>query len=169
MMKKYVLHGITLETVSKLAAFFHLEQQSLPQTILLRGEVGTGKTAFAYRYVMNVDTSVSFASPTYSIVRTYNIDKMTIHHFDLYRIGEHDYEWIYEYLGSESARFLFEWPDLHRSLFDDIEYVELEFIYQTEKTRNVVVSIDNKYQKKIKEFGKHEGIVFTECDEPVSS
>ncbi len=55
--------------------------------ICLDGELGTGKTTFA-RFLINflAKKKINVLSPTFPIVQIYNLDKLKIWHFDLYRI-----------------------------------------------------------------------------------
>ena len=55
--------------------------------ICLDGELGTGKTTFA-RFLINflAKKKIKVLSPTFPIVQIYNLDKLKIWHFDLYRI-----------------------------------------------------------------------------------
>jgi tRNA threonylcarbamoyladenosine biosynthesis protein TsaE len=164
----YIFQHMDSATVNTLAAFFYSAQNTLPRVVLLEGEVGTGKTTFARSYVLSGQIDASFASPTYSIVRPYELGNVRVNHFDLYRISEDDYEWIYEYLDDASAINLFEWGSLHRSLVDEVDYLELSFIYDTAETRNITLVIDEKYEKVIEEFLTDEDIVFTKCNESIN-
>jgi len=166
---KYSLYNITQQTGNRLAAFFYMARNKLPYVMLLDGEIGTGKTAFSRAYITSEQRDVPFGSPTYSIVRSYDLGDRKVNHFDLYRVQEHDYEWIYELLEDEAAFFLFEWAQLHEELFDGLELIALRFFYETEQTRNVDVTVDEKYEKVIEEFLVYEGIVFKKCYEPFSN
>jgi len=160
----YTIDNVTLETVNALAAFFYMRRDRFPRILLLHGEIGTGKTTFARNYVMSGDEKAAFASPTYSIVRSYEQDGGKVHHFDLYRIDANDYEWIYEYLEDETVVSLFEWGELHPELFTTLDYLEISFVYKTETTRDVTISMPVKYAEQIEEVFEHENIVFAKRD-----
>ena len=59
--------------------------------IFLCGEIGSGKTTFV-RYLINhleVENKIKISdilSPTFNIVYNYDIKKIKIHHYDLYRL-----------------------------------------------------------------------------------
>ncbi len=85
-------------------------------TLLLSGEIGSGKTVFARGFIQHllaesgIDEEVP--SPTYTLVQTYQAGKITIWHADLYRLNATD-EAIE--LGLDEAfgqaLCLVEWPD----------------------------------------------------------
>jgi tRNA threonylcarbamoyl adenosine modification protein YjeE len=79
---------------------------------LLEGRLGTGKSVFARAFIRTLcgeDTDVP--SPTFTLVQTYEAERATLYHFDLYRLE--DPEEIYE-IGWEDALsggiVLVEWP-----------------------------------------------------------
>ena len=89
--------------------------------IFLYGEIGTGKTTFV-RFLINhleVENQIKksdILSPTFNIVYDYNIGKVKIQHYDLYRIK--NYKDILE-LGMfeilEDHIKIVEWPELIES------------------------------------------------------
>ena len=82
--------------------------------ILLKGQLGSGKTTFvkellSYKYKFN-----DVNSPTFGIINTYNIKENLIFHYDLYRINnvsELDEIGFYDNLETEAVHFI-EWPEI---------------------------------------------------------
>ncbi|WKY47315.1 tRNA (adenosine(37)-N6)-threonylcarbamoyltransferase complex ATPase subunit type 1 TsaE [Eubacteriaceae bacterium ES3] len=83
-----------------------------PFVILLKGEMGAGKTLMTRGIAAGLGIGEdAVSSPTYTIVNVYS-DKL--YHFDLYRLSDHDelYEMgFYDYL-DQKAGLIIEWPDL---------------------------------------------------------
>jgi tRNA threonylcarbamoyladenosine biosynthesis protein TsaE len=81
--------------------------------ILLKGELGAGKSAFARAFLRAAsgDPALEVPSPTFTLVQGYDTRIGTVHHFDLWRLQGP--EGMAE-LGWEEARdgiVLLEWPD----------------------------------------------------------
>ena len=82
--------------------------------ILLKGQLGSGKTTFvrellSYKYKFN-----DVNSPTFGIINTYNIKENLIYHYDLYRINnvsELDEIGFYDNLETEAVHFI-KWPEI---------------------------------------------------------
>ncbi len=106
---------ITLDSLDATAALGRRLAGSLKtgDTVLLRGDLGSGKTTLA-RSVIEALAGVSDApSPTYTIVQTYDLlDGGWLWHADLYRVED---EAELDELGLEDAFedavCLIEWPD----------------------------------------------------------
>ena len=84
----------------------------LGDIIALKGDLGTGKTAFARAFIRsrgNLEEEVP--SPTFTLVQVYPLHP-SIWHFDLYRLRSHEEAWE---LGIEEAFSegisLIEWPE----------------------------------------------------------
>jgi tRNA threonylcarbamoyl adenosine modification protein YjeE len=80
--------------------------------IALRGELGTGKTAFARAFIRERGELADIPSPTFTLVQIYDAGSTAIWHFDLYRIRTPEEAWE---LGIEDAFTagisLVEWPE----------------------------------------------------------
>ena len=86
--------------------------------VFLYGEIGVGKTTFV-RFLINhleVESGIKksdILSPTFNIVYDYDIGKVKIHHYDLYRLKT--YKDILELGMFESSKDyikIIEWPEL---------------------------------------------------------
>ncbi|MFI3226734.1 MAG: tRNA (adenosine(37)-N6)-threonylcarbamoyltransferase complex ATPase subunit type 1 TsaE [Clostridia bacterium] len=58
--------------------------------IALTGDLGAGKTAFTRGVARGVGYDGRVTSPTFAIVNEYYCDKITVYHFDMYRISDGD-------------------------------------------------------------------------------
>ncbi len=85
-----------------------------PALILLRGDLGAGKSVFARGVArgLGIDPQIPVTSPTFTLMNQYQ-GRLDLYHFDLYRLGDVD-ELID--IGFEDYAFgrgvaLVEWPD----------------------------------------------------------
>lgn len=79
--------------------------------IALDGELGVGKTSFARNFIAALGGGEEVPSPTFTLVQLYELGRITIWHFDLYRLNSAEEAWE---LGIEEAFAtgisLIEWP-----------------------------------------------------------
>ncbi|MCP0914575.1 MULTISPECIES: tRNA (adenosine(37)-N6)-threonylcarbamoyltransferase complex ATPase subunit type 1 TsaE [Legionella] len=107
-------------TAQRLAACLYA-----PLTLTFSGEIGAGKTTFIRALLQSLGIKAAIKSPTFSLVESYQLPNMHIHHFDLYRI--HD-ESELEYIGfrdyfADNVICCIEWPErVHCLDFADIGF-----------------------------------------------
>ena len=89
------------ETEAVAKAFAKSLDNSVPHFIAMYGDLGVGKTAFVRGLASVLAPSARVKSPTYTVVNEYKGEKLTLYHFDVYRIEDEDDLYsvgFYEYL-----------------------------------------------------------------------
>jgi tRNA threonylcarbamoyladenosine biosynthesis protein TsaE len=96
--------------------------------IVLAGEMGAGKTAFAQGFGRALGVTEPITSPTFTLVHSYPCGDLTLHHADLYRLDRTDE--VADLALVELAEFdgivLVEWGDVASSSFGDHLEVRIE-------------------------------------------
>src|SRR5262249_10523588 len=85
--------------------------------ILLKGDLGAGKTTFARGFIQALNPSAGeVVSPTFTLVQTYPVGATTLYHFDLYRLkSPSELAEIGLDEAFSSGISLIEWPELLQS------------------------------------------------------
>lgn len=95
--------------------------------LLLKGNLGAGKTTFTQFLLKNLGSADEVSSPTYAIVNEYDAPKGKIFHFDLYRMKsiEEVYDiGIEEYLDN-AFLCIIEWPEIYEAELADLPHHEI--------------------------------------------
>lgn len=95
--------------------------------LLLKGNLGAGKTTFTQYLLKNLGSSDEVSSPTYAIVNEYHSPNGKIFHFDLYRMKNIDEVYdigIEEYLDN-AALCIIEWPEIYEQELADLPHHEM--------------------------------------------
>jgi tRNA threonylcarbamoyladenosine biosynthesis protein TsaE len=106
-----------------------------PLVMTFSGEIGAGKTTLIRAMLRHLGVTSAIKSPTFSLIESYSLSNLQIHHFDLYRINEEielDYIGFRDYF-SHNAVCCIEWP---------------------ERAPNSIESIDIAFSLKIKGAGR---------------
>ena len=106
--------------------------------LLLKVNLGAGKTTFTKFLLKNLGSKDEVSSPTYAIVNEYHTPKGKVFHFDLYRmknIGEVYDIGMDEYLDNAQLCII-EWPEIYEEELEGLPHHELT-ISTNEETRTV--------------------------------
>ncbi|MGE8554521.1 tRNA (adenosine(37)-N6)-threonylcarbamoyltransferase complex ATPase subunit type 1 TsaE [Chryseobacterium jejuense] len=98
--------------------------------LLLKGNLGAGKTTFTQFLLKNLGSEDEVNSPTYSIVNEYTTSKGKVFHFDLYRLKniEEVYDiGIEEYLDN-SFLCIIEWPEVYEEELYGLNYHTMSIV-----------------------------------------
>ncbi|ADO77748.1 bifunctional tRNA (adenosine(37)-N6)-threonylcarbamoyltransferase complex ATPase subunit type 1 TsaE/phosphotransferase [Halanaerobium praevalens] len=120
-----------------------------PALILLKGELGTGKTLITKAAAAELGYQDDVTSPTFNLIQEYQAETEIIH-MDLYRLEQSDqlldigFE---DYLDREAVIFI-EWPDLALALIP-ADFIFIEITKIAAQKRKIVVRGEGEQSKLI--------------------
>ena len=132
--------------------------------ILLQGELGAGKTTFCQNVLGLLGATGPFTSPTFEIMKRYEVGKLKIqnlpagrqgskfhfiYHFDCYRVGSRDIlelGWE-EIVGNPKNLVLVEWPEKIKDILPR-DSVKILFEVKGENERGIQVDFAEKKESK---------------------
>jgi tRNA threonylcarbamoyladenosine biosynthesis protein TsaE len=126
--------GETRQLGERLAA-----QLKAGDTLLLRGELGSGKSELTRGLAKGLGVTETVASPSFTILNVYESGRLPLYHFDWYRLesAEELYELgMDEYLGGDGIAAV-EWPEQCEDAVPE-KALEIRFSYVDENTRDLV-------------------------------
>ena len=105
-------------------------------TILLRGELGAGKSTFARAFIKAAGHQGAVPSPTYTLVEPYKFASENIYHIDLYRVSGEDELRFLGWNELDDGIRLVEWPERAPRLTDEADLVlEIEYVGRSRLAR----------------------------------
>ncbi|QXC60352.1 tRNA (adenosine(37)-N6)-threonylcarbamoyltransferase complex ATPase subunit type 1 TsaE [Aquihabitans sp. G128] len=98
--------------------------------IVLAGDMGAGKTAFAQGFALGLGIADRVTSPTFTIVREYAGGRLALHHLDVYRLDQlrEVLELGVSEMLDEEAVMLVEWGDAVLPALGD-QYLEIRISF----------------------------------------
>ena len=118
--------------IKKIEDWQKVVDEILPQLqhkiLLLKGNLGAGKTTFTQFLLKKLGSNDEVSSPTYAIVNEYHSPKGKIFHFDLYRMKNIDEVYdigMEEYLDN-AFLCIIEWPEIYEEELADFPHHEMK-------------------------------------------
>ena len=119
--------------------------------VLLTGDMGAGKTVFAQGFGAALGVSGTMTSPTFTLVNTYECERVSLHHADLYRLertGE-----VADLALAELAEFggilLVEWGEAAADVVRDHLEVHLEAVDDSDDRAIDIVPVGATWLQRI--------------------
>lgn len=113
-------------------------------TILLEGDLGSGKTTFTKGIGRALGITKTINSPTFTIMKTYK-GKYPLYHLDLYRLNGVNTEFdLEEYI--DSGISVIEWPNQAKELLPE-EYLRITINIVDEKRKFTIEPYGKQYEK----------------------
>jgi len=124
---RLTLHAPSLDATHAIAAAVAGLSRA-GDVIVLAGEMGAGKTAFAQGFGRALGVADPITSPTFTLVHSYDSPMVTLHHADLYRLEQ--YAEVADLALGELSEFdgivLVEWGDVVSALLG--EHLEVRLV-----------------------------------------
>lgn len=98
--------------------------------VVLAGEMGAGKTAFAQGFGAALGIDEPITSPTFNLVHSYPAGRITLHHADVYRLATHNEvaDLALGELAEDRGIVLVEWGDVVAGVLGDHLAVRLDTV-----------------------------------------
>lgn len=137
-----IYHSRSEEETEKLASQIAASLQP-GATVLLRGNLGAGKTVFSRGFARGLGCDDTLSSPTYTIVQEYQLPGGTrLYHMDLYRIADSAAALgfgVDEFIDDPKAYKLIEWPERIESLLPE-KCLTVEITHQGDEERTLRIT-----------------------------
>ncbi len=109
------------------------------EIIELVSELGGGKTTLTHGLAKGIKSKDKVASPSFTISRVYNGEKLNIHHFDFYRLNDAgliQYE-LKDVMNNPNNVVVIEWPELLLNVLPE-NRLKIEIQYLDENVRKLL-------------------------------
>lgn len=105
--------------------------------LLLKGELGVGKTTLTQLVSKNLGIKEKITSPTFTICQRHKIkDNYYLNHFDFFRLNTNDNLNVFQELTIDNLNII-EWPEKNPQFWQEKKHIKLELIKENSKERLV--------------------------------
>ena len=114
--------------------------------ILLKGEMGTGKTTLTQGIGQALDVQSTVNSPTFIILAKHSKSKIPLYHADLFRLTEYEHSIELDLIeDSKDGILVIEWPEIAEEIFPK-EKIEIQLSH-TSNSNERTIEIQDNYNK----------------------
>ena len=118
--------------------------------ILLKGDLGAGKTTFVGGVAKGLGIEEDVISPTFNIMKCYFDGSLPLYHIDAYRLEGQNIEiGLDEYIEGDGACFI-EWPTYIEALLPD-EYLSITLTNLSDNEREITIESNSSRLDKVVE------------------
>ena len=135
------LHAASLADTHAIAAALAAVVRS-GDVLVLAGEMGSGKTAFAQGFGVALGVDEPITSPTFNLVHNHRAGKLTLLHADIYRLGtQHEVaDLALTEMVEADGVLLVEWGDVVASMFGDHLLIRLDPVDSDDDERRITIN-----------------------------
>ena len=134
------------ENDTKQLAMFLASKLNTGDTLVLSGDLGSGKTKFTEGFLSYFNLEDEISSPTFTIVNEYKGGSVPFYHFDVYRISDDDELYAMgfdDYV--QNGICVVEWSEnIPDSIPGDAYRVTIERVPDDENGRKITIERDEK-------------------------
>jgi tRNA threonylcarbamoyladenosine biosynthesis protein TsaE len=153
-MNSLKIKSINLQATDKIAQTIANSVEKQGCLFCLYGDIGAGKTTLVRAIARYLEVQEKVTSPSFVILNEYHSGKISIYHFDLYRLEEEGVnsilEEIREYTEKPNAVTFVEWAQFDAGELPD-NRIELKIDYINERSRNFSFQANGDKAEKILE------------------
>ncbi len=125
------------------------------EVIILSADLGGGKTTFVKGLARGIGSKDRVASPTFTLSKIYNSDKLEIHHYDFYRLADAGVlmDQVEESVNTDDVVTVIEWSEIVKDILpDDAIYIEFVPAELNPNERKITITYTEKKAGLVKEF-----------------
>lgn len=116
--------------------------------VLLKGDLGAGKTTFVGGVAKGLEIKEDVISPTFNIMKCYFKGKLPMYHIDAYRLENMSIEiGLDEYIEGDGV-CLIEWPQYILPLIPD-DHLDITLLNKGDNHRHIVFESDSPHFSKL--------------------
>lgn len=121
--------------------------------VLLRGDLGAGKTTFVKGAAKALGVNELVQSPTFNILKCYYSGRLPIYHIDAYRLEDTFNDiGLDEYIEGDGITFI-EWPDFIKE-YINVPTLDIYIYQEKDNKRKIVIESDSTLYNKVFEVIK---------------
>ena len=116
------------------------------EVIQLVSDLGGGKTTFVRGLAKGAGSTDHVSSPTFTISKVYTSPRLTLYHYDFYRLPDAGImnEELSEVLHDADATVVVEWADVVEGVLP-VERIKIAIHVTDEETRAFTITVPQKY------------------------